>query len=498
MIFGTSLYAIGLNQDNSIFLESYIANKGYPKILISNTTGNLVNNQKVIDYHPKWLYEFYLSKICSGLYIASCNYNRANIKTDMGIDLSSESGLITENFESVYGYKVVYTTKDLYNRDHHVSGAVLIPNSMNKLKGIVLFYRYTILDKNNIPSNFLGDEFQLSRLMASTLASDGYVVVMPDYLGSGIDANSVHPYILYPEINALSGIYMLKALNGEFGKLNFDQHNGKTRLFISGYSEGGAYALWATKILQDNPGFMVSQSLTLTKTVPIVGAYNLSKVTLPYVLQNIDKSHKDPYSVENWRVAAFVKPGLLAHALDSYSYYSLPGTPESQVLNSKFIACDGCVVAGRKYTLPELIQSAPLRDGYKYSLLYQAALSSGYSRGENSVISITNPQIFSDPKFVKAVENADIYNWRSKTPISFLAFEHDSVVPTLNSETAFKAMTDSGSSWVKITRVPNQDFKVSGYLPWTDIDVDHPQGISFMLLFARKEFNESLKDEAAN
>ena len=59
-------------------------------------------------------------------------------------------------------------------------------------------------------------------------------------------------------------------------------------------------------------------------------------------------------------------------------------------------------------------------------------------------------------------------------------------------------MTDSGSSWVKITRVPNQDFKVFGYLPWTDIDVDHPQGISFMLLFARREFNESLKDEAAN
>jgi hypothetical protein len=69
-----------------------------------------------------------------------------------------------------------------------------------------------------------------------------------------------------------------------------------------------------------------------------------------------------------------------------------------------------------------------------------------------------------------------------------LAFEFDSIVPRLSSETAYVAMNKQGSPQVKMITVPNQDFMVMGYVPLTDMVVDHPQGIRFMLPFVRKEF----------
>jgi hypothetical protein len=49
-------------------------------------------------------------------------------------------------------------------------------------------------------------------------------------------------------------------------------------------------------------------------------------------------------------------------------------------------------------------------------------------------------------------------------------------------------MNKQGSPQVKMITVPNQDFMVMGYVPLTDMVVDHPQGIRFMLPFVRKEF----------
>lgn len=195
---------------------------------------------------------------------------------------------------------------------------------------------------------------------------------------------------------------------------------------------------------------------------------------MPYVFTNINKSQTPPYFVENYRVTAFVKPGLFANTLNSYAYYDL-GNDESAVFSSKFISCDGCSFKGSNYTIANLLQYAPVRDGYKYSLLYDAAYATDYTHSNNSVTPLTNVELMKSQKFLDRVRQADIYNWQAKTPINFLEFEYDSVVPKLNTETAYKAMTDAQSNWVKITRVPNQDFKVRGYLPWTDVDVDHPQ-----------------------
>lgn len=480
-----------LNLESNDYSQ-YFIDKKYQKVAISESYGKQLQFFKVLDYKPDELYKYYLNKICAGIYIANCSHNKENLKLYTGTDVSKESGLIDGSIKSIAGYTLNYTTINNEGKPQLVSGAVLMPDSDKPLKGVVLFYHYTILDKNNIPSNFNGDDFQLSRLMASAIASDGYIVVMPDYIGFGIDQNSVHPYILYPEVNALSGLYMLKPLESALTRIAINTVDNKIPLYISGYSEGGSYALWAAKIVQDNLDYFNQHGFTLKKTVPILGAYNMSRVTWNYVLNSQINDRQAPDYIENSWVTEFAKPGLYVDAVHSYQYY------ESAALNSpiftpEFLACNNCVFNGIKYDIPSWIEKAPAKDGYKYALIKNAAKAAGYNKdGSNSVAMLTVPEFKDNPQLHAKLLNADIYNWKAITPISLLMLEYDSIVPRLNSETAYIGLTKNNSRYVKVTRVPNQNFKVRGYIPWTDVDVDHPQGISFMLLFARKEFAEDV------
>ncbi len=477
-----------LNLESNDYSQ-YFAAKKYQPVILSESYGKQVQFFKVLDYKPERLYKYYLNKICAGVYIANCSYNKENLKLYTGTDVSKESGLIDSSIKSIDGYTLNYTTINNEGKPQLVSGAVLMPDSAKPIKGIVLFYHYTILDKNNIPSNFNGDDFQLSRLMASAIASAGYVVVMPDYIGFGVDQHSVHPYILYPEVNALSGLYMLKPLESALAKMTINRVDNKIPLYISGYSEGGSYALWAAKIVQDNPDYFNDHPFSLEKTIPILGAYNMSKVTWNYVLNSQIKDKQSPDYIENSWVTEFAKPGLYVDAVHSYQYYE-SASLNGSVFNPEFLACNNCVFKGIKYDVPSWIEKAPAKDGYKYAVIKNAAKAAGYNQdGSNSVAMLTKSDFKDNPQLHAKLLNADIYNWKATTPISLLMLEYDSIVPRLNSETAYIGLTNNNSRYVKVTRVPNQNFKVQGYIPWTDVDVDHPQGISFMLLFARKELD---------
>jgi hypothetical protein len=164
-------------------LNQYIASKPYPKVKLSSAFGSLLSESMIASYDSVSLYKLYHTTICKGLYGSNCKFNLKNIQQYAGIDLNSESGLIGQQFSQINAYKVSYTTPDMNGIAHPVSGAVLIPQSEQPLKGVIVFYHYTVLNKDNVPSNFEHDEFHLSKNIAATLASDGYIVLMPDYLG---------------------------------------------------------------------------------------------------------------------------------------------------------------------------------------------------------------------------------------------------------------------------------------------------------------------------
>ena len=193
-----------------------------------------------------------------------------------------------------------------------VSGLVVLPSDStgkplaeSQIKGVVLYFHPTVLSKAGIPSGYGNSHtllpngypswddqatFYTQFELASIYASDGYIVIAPDYLGQGIDTSAVHPYVLLPEPNALSGIYMLQALN-TYLKQNYSinlANTNKKSLFISSYSEGGGYALKAASLLDDKyASVLANTGLKLKGTVGVSGAYDLTHEELPFAFADV-------------------------------------------------------------------------------------------------------------------------------------------------------------------------------------------------------------------
>ena len=476
-----------LNHDYASYYQPLIESREYPKISLSESYGALVSESVVQTYSVRGLYNYYRNFVCDQIYAKSCRKNLDNLQNYAGLRLESSAQLFHADIESVIGSKMIYSTLGADGLSHQVSGALLVPKQTTPIKGIILFYHYTVLDKRNIPSNFNRDNFLLSPLLASSLVSAGYVVLAPDYLGFGSDESNVHPYVNFSEVNALSGIYMLQAYlhSASFKAANFAAT--PISVFISGYSEGGGYALWASKILQES-NFLIRHNLELKKTIPVVGAYNISKVMYPFMFSNVTDDRVDPYNVENYWVSAVSKPGFYAASVNAgISYSQAPRFVESALYNANFMHCDKCVTHDQHLSATQFLESVAHSDGQMYNILFQQATASGYGYNKNSLWLIASENMRKDDRFIRQFTQADIYNWYSKTPVTLLAFEYDSVVPRLNSETAYLAMAAQGSPAVKLMLIPNQDFMVKGLIPLSDMQVDHPYGIKFMLPFVRRE-----------
>ncbi len=181
---------------------------------------------------------------------------------------------------------VEYLRVNYVSESHNVSGLVLIPHNQ-AIKGIVLYFHSTISAKLNVPSlNFT--EYK-AEMLAAIFAAHGYIVIAPDYIGLGNNYQDTHPYILYPQLNINDGKNMLNAVIPQLRKQHVINNEHFLPLFVSGYSEGASYALWFSRVYQENKLFkkeITQQQLYLAHTVAIEGAYDLSGVMLPFLLSN--------------------------------------------------------------------------------------------------------------------------------------------------------------------------------------------------------------------
>jgi pimeloyl-ACP methyl ester carboxylesterase len=124
------------------------------------------------------------------------------------------------------------------------SGVVCIPQGMKKAAPLLSMQHGTIFHNSEAPSNasWSHREFEM-------LASSGYIVFVPDYIGYGESRQVFHPYYDY-EHSAASVVDMLRAGLELLGRESI-KHNGKVAL--TGYSEGGYVTLAAHKKLESEP-----------------------------------------------------------------------------------------------------------------------------------------------------------------------------------------------------------------------------------------------------
>jgi hypothetical protein len=326
---------------------------------------------------------------------------------------------------------------------------------------------------------------------------------MPDYIGLGDDTTHPHPYVVYPGQNAQTGLAMVKAartlLSSSYGI------SGLLPFYITGYSEGGAYALQAGHMMQNNPLYASDLDVSLGKVAPLSGFFDLSGVGLPYLFDNITSTHNNWYSL-NPTVSALSKPYLSAYLVLSFAHYS--GINPADILASKFYNCPpSSAECGKSNDLYGLYFTAPQSADYNAQVAfytYAFATLTGWSTTNNAVTPLLTPayatalmnQDPTNPLF-EALVKADTYLFVPKFPLTLVSLEQDSVVTRKNTDVAFAYFTGQNPSGpYKEDLVPNSDFFVSSNL--TDYltattgtvgEVDHTSELPFMSVLILNEFN---------
>jgi hypothetical protein len=153
--------------------------------------------------------------------------------------LESEYPLITGIKEhasyNVQIYSITYKTQ-YKGADINASGLVCIPVSSEKFP-IISFQNGTNTFHDNAPSvNPLNFDY----LLIEAMASNGYIILIPDYVGFGASADQVHPYY-QKETTSSTVVDMIHACN-ELIQNNIISAKSNDNYYLMGYSQGG----WAT------------------------------------------------------------------------------------------------------------------------------------------------------------------------------------------------------------------------------------------------------------
>jgi hypothetical protein len=388
-------------------------------------------------------------------------------------------------------YNITYTTQGLHPGSPTtyfptiVSGGVVIPQGIDydKIKGVILFYNGAAFNKNDYSPQ---SDLLIGKLFASLWASQGYIVVFPDYLGYGEDRQDLHPYVLFPEANVLTGINMLRATYQLLSALGI---SGKPlNLFVSGYSEGGPYALWTSYLLQNQTVSLAGTNLVLKASVPMDGAYDITNAQIPFEVANLSSdSGKNTYNILTTTAATQQKMGVIPFIMTSFAYYY--GLQCSDVMYAQFCNLSDLNVG---YTVPELFELVANQpsDALIVAYLYAQAtkMPSPYSESNNSIGAFVMLPLH--PQFLKAAATASLVSWKTNSPITFISLDYDSIVTNINTYNAYNGIkSQSDPALVNKLFYSNYDFSVCATLNSQCGPVDHTTIGGITLIAALSVFN---------
>lgn len=284
----------------------------------------------------------------------------------------------------VANYRIDYRTLDADGNEVTASGLVAVPIKGAHARSPLLSYQHgTIFEDAEAPSNAITADAP-----PVVMASLGYLVLAPDYVGYGASKGAGHPYLLSGPsasavIDLLTAARTWRLRNGVAG-------NGQ--LFLVGYSEGGYVTLAAQRALE--AGTSVHRA-ELVGSVPGGGPYHVA-ATLDALLQRV----KD----ENRFLGAFIDPGLLRH---------LPGAIRVEV---------------RRALVRKLV---PDDTGVFFDTRFIDAF-------------------FEDDRD-KIERQSNVHDWRAERPVRLFHGRDDRTVPYIAGSSTLDAMLARGSTSVTMT-----------------------------------------------
>jgi len=301
-------------------------------------------------------------------------------------------------------YEIIYSTSWHDGSKIKASGLLFVPdNYLEKVLPQMIYHHGTKTIKKT--KHHLKSENGIS----AGFAADGYLVIMPDYIGLG-QGDKFHLY-QNSESEATASIAMLLAiqeLNKEF------KIKTNSQLFLTGYSQGGHACMATQRKLQNE----YSTQFTITASSPMSGAYDMSGVQATVMVK--------PYPA----------PAYLPYLLMGINeVYDIVGDDYSKLFRSPFDSLIPLLYNGKNSTseidkhLPEIPA-----DVVHPNMLKE------YNN---------NP----DFKFSVALKDNDLIDWKPESPTQLCYCNADEIVLAENAFVAYKKMKENGSTSVKLRKV---------------------------------------------
>jgi pimeloyl-ACP methyl ester carboxylesterase len=321
-------------------------------------------------------------------------------------------------------YRVRYTSKNEKNANVVVSGLVALPRG-GAPKGLVVFNHGTTGDRAMSPSRWT-TKMKIGEAQWGILvfATGGYAVAMPDYLGLG-DNEGPHPYPL-SDLNALSAIDIISPARSVAGKSGVAIPQ---KLFMTGYSEGGAVAMWATKLLE-------ARKVPITASAPISGPYDLSGTTRKSIAA-------PPKTTIQFAAQLY----LLAYTVRYF--HQMRGVP----LSNYFAPGMAKLVEGL------------FENGDSDETMIRRLVINAYLMGaNNSLDKVTTPRFrkalsdfdTTDPVISELVKS-DCYDWAPRTKMLLVSLANDEVVDPINTKITLDSMRKRGVTAATLRQVVVED-----------------------------------------
>lgn len=164
-----------------------------------------------------------------------------------------------------------YVSTDVHGDPITVSGKIFYPKD-KKVRNIIIASHYTIGANSECPSESYSFE--------GIFAAFGYAVVMADYIGFGVTASEVHPYLQANTCatNVIDMAVVARPFLESRGIVPDDD-----AVILLGYSQGGACTLHVQRLLETNPRY--EGLFRIKKNYCGAGPYDIGK-TYDYSIKN--------------------------------------------------------------------------------------------------------------------------------------------------------------------------------------------------------------------
>jgi len=298
-------------------------------------------------------------------------------------------------------YEVIYTTSWHDGSTIKASGLCFIPDNLSEKNPAQMVYHH---GTRTLKKTIL--HLKSENAISAGFAADGYLVIMPDYIGLG-KGDKFHLY-QNSESEAIACIDMLIAIQELNKQLSVKTNE---QLFLTGYSQGGHACMATQKKLEEK----YTNQFTITASSPMSGAYDMSGVQatvmtkpypepvyLPYLLMGINEVYNITDSDKLFRAP-----------YDSLIPIIYNGELNLQEINAYLPEIPADVVH------PDLLKE------YK-----------------------ENPNF----KFNTALKENDLLDWKPEAPTRICYCKSDKIVLYENSVVAFKKMKENGSKKVKLCK----------------------------------------------